>query len=133
MGLNRIEKLLNIGKPLVVIDSVSIAKNSARAEKKLSNESWELHHFMGDALMPGTHVIEGMGQTGLALLRHKNRSVFVLYAVEHASFLVPVRPNALITYVVRKKHHFSNKWVLDCQALVDKQKVASAILVFAQL
>ncbi len=129
----RVQQLLCIGKKCLAIDSVRVGAKEAVGIRKLQREFWKADHFLEHPIMPGTQIIEGMGQTALAYLRCTQKKAVVLSDIERASFRKPVKPNQIIEYHVYEMERWDNKRRFHAIAVVNTQEVASAELVFALL
>jgi 3-hydroxyacyl-[acyl-carrier-protein] dehydratase len=132
----KILKLLPHRYPFLMIDRVvgMVGDERAVGIKNVSfNEPQFQGHFPGNPVFPGVLMIEGMAQTGGALVIHSRRnhekpqSVYFL-TIDKAKFRKPVVPGDIIEYHMTKIANRKTMWWFRGEAKVAGQVVAEAEL-----
>ena len=134
MGLRDMQAALRIAPPCLCIGAITnIKDNELWAMGTTQSRPWEGSHFTHISIMPGSLIMEGMGQAALAYLRlHERREKeIVLYAIDKASFYQPVKPKSTLEYHVRKTGTNKNKHMFSAEAAVSRKVVASALITLA--
>jgi len=138
-GENVIKELLPHRYPFLMIDeviectpheSVTAIKNVAADEPQFQG------HFPGNPIMPGVLIIEAMAQAGGILSHITNgdlepKPLYVLARVEDARFRRPVVPGERLVIQVHADKVKRGMWWYRCEARVDEQIVASAMIICA--
>jgi len=129
-------KLLPHRYPFLMIDRVIGMVGDERAigiKNVTFNEPQFQGHFPGNPVFPGVLMIEGMAQTGGALVIHSRRnharpqSVYFL-TIDKAKFRRPVVPGDTIEYHMIKTANRKTMWWFRGEAKVGGQVVAEAEL-----
>lgn len=129
-------KLLPHRYPFLMIDRVVglVGDERAIGIKNVSiNEPQFQGHFPGNPVFPGVLMIEGMAQTGGALVihsrrnHHKPQTVYFL-TIDKAKFRKPVLPGDTIEYHMTKIANRKTMWWFRGEAKVGGQVVAEAEL-----
>ena len=128
--------------PMLLVDRV-IEYDKGKCLKAIKNvtinEDFFNGHFPEKAVMPGVLIIEAMAQAScLLLLKEEHirarsidgdgRQLILLAGIERARFKAPVVPGDQLILDVYLEKCKKNYAVFQCSALVEDQKVASAIL-----
>ncbi len=122
--------------PFLLVDRIVAVKgdNSAIGIKNVTiNEPFFQGHFPGQPVMPGVLLLEGMAQTAGAICMHAFRESYtttVVYfmTVDKARFRRPVLPGHQLHYHVEKIRNRGRVWRFRCEAKVDGQLVAEAVI-----
>jgi 3-hydroxyacyl-[acyl-carrier-protein] dehydratase len=129
-------KLLPHRYPFLMIDRVvgMVGDERAIGIKNVSiNEPQFQGHFPGNPVFPGVLMIEGMAQTGGALVIYSRRnhekpqSVYFL-TIDKAKFRKPVLPGDTIEYHMTKIANRKTMWWFRGEAKVGGELVAEAEL-----
>lgn len=107
--------------------------NSAIGIKNVTiNEPHFMGHFPGRPVMPGVLIIEAMAQTAGAICIHATGStqpsVVYFMTVDAAKFRKPVVPGDRLELHVKKMKQRGKIWKFSCEAIVDGNKVAEAVI-----
>ena len=139
MTFEEVRALLKQRFPMLMVDSVISLEpgKSIRATKNVTgNEVQFLGHFPEHAVMPGTLIVEAIGQSA-SILFAKSRDTasgefLVLGSINDTRFLIPVVPGDRLEIDVRALK-FLNDFALDeGVAMVDGAVVAHGKLGFAK-
>jgi 3-hydroxyacyl-[acyl-carrier-protein] dehydratase len=129
-------KLLPHRYPFLMIDRVVDMVGDQRAvgiKNVTINEPQFQGHFPGNPVFPGMLILEGMAQTGGALIIHSRRdqqkpqTVYFL-TVDKAKFRKPVMPGDTVEYHMTKIANRKTMWWFRGEAKVGGQIVAEAEL-----
>jgi 3-hydroxyacyl-[acyl-carrier-protein] dehydratase len=138
-GVDVIKELLPHRDPFLMLDeviecvpheSVIAVKNVAAAEPHFRG------HFPGKPIMPGVLIVEAMAQAGGVLSHISNadlepKPLYVLARVEDARFRRPVVPGERLEIRVVAEKVKRGMWWYRCEARVDEEVVASAMIICA--
>lgn len=121
--------------PFLMVDRIVDIKGdeSAVGVKNVTiNEPQFQGHFPNRPIMPGVLIIEGMAQTaGAICLRRAQRGgpqLVYFMSIEQARFRKPVVPGDRLEYHVAKLRGRGSVWKFGCEARVDGERVAEAVL-----
>lgn len=110
-SIDEIQKTLNIGRPLLLVDSVIIKDNSVIGNKYVDEKDFffDIHFLDGEKIMPGTLQLEAMTQTATLGLMKKEKldKIPIVVAINEVRFYKKIMPgNSLNIYVVygEEKH-----------------------------
>lgn len=96
------------------------------------NEPHFMGHFPGQPVMPGVLIVEAMAQTAGAICIHdaddSQPSVVYFMTIDRAKFRKPVVPGDRMEIHVQKVKQRGKIWKFSCEAVVDGNKVAEAVI-----
>ena len=125
--------------PLIMVDRVLELEPGKRIKTLKNVTGNELHflgHFPDFAIMPGTFIIEAIGQSASLLFSHGEsrdpREFLVLAIVNDMKFLVPVLPGHSLMIEVNILKMTENAAVVEGVASVDSEVVTRGKLSFAR-
>ena len=127
--------------PMLMVDRVleiDAGKRIKAVKNVTGNEIQFLGHFGDYAIMPGTLIIEAVGQSASLLFSHttgkgmNQREFMALAAVNDMRFLVPVLPGDTITMEVNIVKMTAEAALVDCVARVGDTIVTRGKLSFAR-
>jgi 3-hydroxyacyl-[acyl-carrier-protein] dehydratase len=127
--------------PMLMVDRVleiDPGKRIKAVKNVTGNEIQFLGHFGDYAIMPGTLIIEAVGQSASLLFSHttgkgmNQREFMALAAVNDMRFLVPVLPGDTITMEVNVVKMTEEAALVDCVARVGDTIVTRGKLSFAR-
>ena len=127
--------------PMLMVDRVleiDPGKRIKAVKNVTGNEIQFLGHFGDYAIMPGTLIIEAVGQSASLLFSHttgkgmNQREFMALAAVNDMRFLVPVLPGDTITMEVNIVKMTEEAALVDCVARVGDTIVTRGKLSFAR-
>ena len=122
--------------PFLLVDRVHDIVPGERAvgQKNVTiNEPFFPGHFPSRPVMPGVLIIEAMAQTCAVLVIHtlgeagEGRLIYFM-GIDRARFRRPVGPGDVLMLEVEKLRGRGNVWRLACNAKVDGQIVAEAVI-----
>ncbi len=135
MEINEIFSLLPHRYPFLLIDRIIDIEGDDRAvgvKNVTFNEPHFNGHFPGAPIMPGVLIVEAMAQTCGAIVarRHTDgaRKLVYFMTIDGAKFRKPVVPGDVLHLRVEKLKQRGKIFRFDCQALVEGQKVAEAVI-----
>lgn len=138
-GFDEVCRLLPQAYPFLMVDAIEELHPGTRivARKNVTGNEWMFPgHFPGQAIFPGVLLIEGMAQTAILLVRadpalaSAEGSTYLLAGAK-TRFLKPVVPGDQLRFVCDVLKFASMGGIVDAQALVDGEPVATAQLTFA--
>jgi 3-hydroxyacyl-[acyl-carrier-protein] dehydratase len=141
MSFEEVKANLKQRYPLIMVDRVLevIPGKSIRTLKNVaSNEIQFLGHFPGFSVLPGTFIIEAIGQSASILFSRttgkglKPGEFMVLAAVREMRFLVPVVPGQTMTIDVNVIKATEEAALVEGVARVDDDIVTHGKLSFAR-
>jgi 3-hydroxyacyl-[acyl-carrier-protein] dehydratase len=127
--------------PMLMVDTVTSLEpgKSIRATKNVTgNEFHFLGHFPEHAVMPGTLIVEAIGQAASILFSKTTGTgmqageFLVLGSINEMRFLVPVVPGNRLDMEIRVLKFIEGFAVVEVQATVDSTLVARGKLGFAR-
>ena len=127
--------------PMLMVDTVTSLEpgKSIRATKNVTgNELHFLGHFPEHAVMPGTLIVEAIGQAASILFSKTTGTgiqageFLVLGSINEMRFLVPVVPGNRLDMEIRVLKFLEGFALVEAQATVDSTLVARGKLGFAR-
>ena len=139
LDADAIRELLPHREPFLMLDEVieCTPHQSVTAIKNVAaNEPHFAGHFPGNPVLPGVLIIEAMAQAGGILSHISNgdlepKPLYFLARVEAARFRRPVVPGERLVITVNAEKVKRGMWWYRCEAIVDEQVVASAMIICA--
>jgi 3-hydroxyacyl-[acyl-carrier-protein] dehydratase len=141
MTFEEVKKHLKQRFPMLMVDRVlelEPGKRIKTIKNVAGNEIQFLGHFADYAIMPGTLMIEAIGQSASILFSHttgigmKQGEFMALAAVNDMRFLVPVLPGDTITMEVRVVKMTEDAALVEGVASVGETVVTRGKLSFAR-
>ncbi len=130
-------KIIPYGKEFLFLDEIiSLNKKKIVARKKVSGmEEYMSTHFTSFSLMPGTLVMESIGQAATLLVRysiqgHEGKHV-VIYKIKDAKFYAPVLPKQEMVIEAISHATHNDKVLVEGCAKVGGKTVAEVALILA--
>lgn len=122
--------------PFLLVDRIVDIRGDESAiglKNVTANEPHFQGHFPHRPIMPGVLIIEGMAQTAGAICLRKTRrdgppQLVYFMSIDQARFRKPVVPGDRLEYHVVKLRERANVWKFSCEARVDGERVADAVL-----
>jgi 3-hydroxyacyl-[acyl-carrier-protein] dehydratase len=142
MTFEEVKTCLKQRFPMLMVDRVlgmEPGKWAKTIKNVTGNELQLLGHFPELAIMPGTCIIEAIGQSASLLFSHTTRKgmnpgeFMALAAVNDMRFLAPVRPGYALLMEVRILKSTEDAALIEGIATVDDKVVARGKLSFARL
>lgn len=127
--------------PMIMVDTVTALEpgKSIRTTKNVTgNEIQFLGHFPDHAVMPGTMIVEAIGQSASILFSKTTGTgtqpgeFLVLGAINEMRFLVPVLPGSRLDIEVQVLKFIEDFALVEAVATVDATVVARGKLGFAR-
>ena len=136
INITRIMEMIQHRYPFLLIDKVVnlTPGESATGIKNVTvNEPHFTGHFPNMPVMPGVLIIEAMAQTSAILVvqtlgKESEGKLVYFMSIEEAKFRKPVVPGDVLHIHVQKLKNRANVWKFTCEAKVDDQLVAEAII-----
>jgi len=141
MTFEEVRSILKQRFPMLMVDSVLSLEpgKSIRTTKNVTgNELQFLGHFPEHAVMPGTLIVEAIGQSASILFSKMTGSgtrpgeFLVLGAINEMRFLVPVVPGDRMQIDIRVLKFIDDFGLIEAVATVDGTPVARGKLGFAR-
>jgi 3-hydroxyacyl-[acyl-carrier-protein] dehydratase len=141
MGFEEVRGLLKQRFPLIMVDTVTTLEpgKSIRTTKNVTgNEIQFLGHFPDHAVMPGTLIVEAIGQSASILFSKttgtgiQTGEFLVLGSINDMRFLVPVVPGDCMEIEVNVVKFIGDFALVEALATVDGKVVARGKLGFAK-
>lgn len=136
IDIKRIMEMIPHRYPFLLIDRVMdiVPFESAVGLKNVTiNENFFQGHFPAAPVMPGVLIIEAMAQTSAVLVVHsagkelEGKLVYFM-AIDDARFRKPVGPGDALHIHVKKEQNRRNVWRFACEAKVNGEVCAEAIV-----
>lgn len=136
IDIERIMRMIPHRYPFLLIDRVIelLPGESAVGIKNVTiNEPFFQGHFPGKPVFPGVLIIEAMAQTSAVLVVEalgasaEGKLVYFM-SIDEARFRKPVSPGDTMRIRVVKQQNRRNVWKFGCEATVDGQLVAEAVV-----
>jgi 3-hydroxyacyl-[acyl-carrier-protein] dehydratase len=134
VAIRDIMALLPHRYPFLLVDRIIDIVRDERAigiKNVTANEPHFTGHFPENPIMPGVLIVEGMAQTaGAICARQQNKASALVYfmTIDNARFRRPVVPGDRLEYHVVKARQRGNVWKFNCEARVEGDKVAEAVI-----
>jgi len=141
MNFEEVRALLKQRFPMIMVDSVTSLEpgKSIRTTKNVTgNEMQFLGHFPECAVMPGTLIIEAIGQSASVLFSKTTGTgirpgeFLVLGSINNMRFLAPVIPGDRIEMELQVLKFIEDLALVEAVAKVDHKVVATGKLGFAR-
>src|SRR5262249_40571068 len=141
MSFEEVKALLKQRFPFIMVDRVlelEPGKRIKTLKNVTGNEIQFLGHFPDFAVLPGTSIIEGIGQSASLLFTHttgkgmKPGEFLVLAVVNDMKFLVPVLPGHTMTMEITILKMTEEAALIEGVAMVEDNVVARGKLGFAR-
>ena len=105
LGLEEIKKIIPYKEPFLFVDRViTLEKGRIIAIKNIEEDIFFKCHFVDFPIMPGTLMVEGIGQAATLLVRYnvtnQEEKDVVVYEIKEAKFKEPIFPGMQIRYDV---------------------------------
>ncbi|WP_038033640.1 3-hydroxyacyl-ACP dehydratase FabZ [Thermopetrobacter sp. TC1] len=134
--IQRIMEILPHRFPMLLIDRVEEMDGESSAvgiKNVTATEPFLAGHFPGKPVFPGVLLLEAMAQTaGVMVLAHKGikaaDSLVYFVSIDKARFRKPVVPGDTVRFEVRTLKGRRNIYWFDCQAKVNGEVVAEAVV-----
>tara|TARA_Y100000310_G_scaffold68197_1_gene63502 strand:+ start:14066 stop:14503 length:438 start_codon:yes stop_codon:yes gene_type:complete len=124
-----VKEIIPYGDEFLFVDRIiSLDDNKIIAEKEIKDTDYFLKgHFVDFPIMPGTLVIEGIGQAGTILVRknienHKEKDILA-YKVNDFTFKKPVFPNDKLRFEVNLKYLDGKFAIMDGKVANNKNEI----------
>ena len=135
LDIGQLLKLLPHRYPFLLVDRI-IDIDGDRSATGIKNVTMNEPHFQGhfpeQPVMPGVLIVEAMAQTAGAICLHNANSgrpsLVYFLTIDNAKFRKPVVPGDRLELRVVKEKQRGNIWRFACEAVVDGQKVAEAVI-----
>jgi len=135
MDIMRLLKLLPHRYPFLLVDriiNIDGDKSGIGIKNVTINEPHFQGHFPDQPVMPGVLIVEAMAQTAGAIYLHGNSSgrpsLVYLMTIDEAKFRKPVVPGDRLELHIVKEKQRGRVGRFACEALVDGNKVAEAVI-----
>lgn len=136
IDIERVMNMIPHRYPFLMIDKIieMVPNERAVGLKNVSvNEPHFQGHFPGRRVMPGVLIIESMAQTAAILVvqtlgaESEGKLVYFM-TVDNARFRKPVVPGDSVEIHVAKRRRRGSVWKFNCQAKVNGEVVAEAVI-----
>lgn len=135
LDIGQLLRLLPHRYPFLLIDKI-VDIDGDRSATGIKNVTMNEPHFQGHfperPVMPGVLIIEAMAQTAGAICLHSvdsaKPSLVYFLTIDGAKFRRPVVPGDRLEIRVVKERQRANVWKFNCEAIVDGNKVAEAVI-----
>ena len=135
LDIGQLLRLLPHRYPFLLIDKI-VDIDGDRSATGIKNVTMNEPHFQGHfperPVMAGVLIIEAMAQTAGAICLHSvgsaKPSLVYFLTIDGAKFRKPVLPGDRLEIRVVKERQRANIWKFNCEAMVDGNKVAEAVI-----
>lgn len=139
IGRGNIKKIIPYEDPFLMIDKVlSLDKKKIVAEKAArADEEYFKGHFKDFPIMPGSLIVEGLGQAATMLIRYnlENHEQYdvLAYRIRSAKFFRPTFPGQTLRFEAKLWFKFKMAWFVNGTAyrknkIVSKVKMVLAVV-----
>jgi 3-hydroxyacyl-[acyl-carrier-protein] dehydratase len=141
MTFDEVRAVLKQRFPMIMVDTVTSlepGKSIRTAKNVTGNEIQFLGHFPEYAVMPGTMIVEAIGQSASILFSKTTGTgiqpgeFLVLGSIDEMRFLVPVLPGSRLDIEVNVLKFIGDFALVEAVATVDDTTVAKGKLGFAK-
>jgi 3-hydroxyacyl-[acyl-carrier-protein] dehydratase len=141
MTFDEVRAVLKQRFPMIMVDTVTSlepGKSIRTAKNVTGNEIQFLGHFPDYAVMPGTMIVEAIGQSASILFSKTTGTgiqpgeFLVLGSIDEMRFLVPVLPGSRLDIEVNVLKFIGDFALVEAVATVDDTTVAKGKLGFAK-
>ena len=141
MRFEEVRAVLKQRFPMIMVDSVTsleLGKSIQTTKNVTGNEIQFLGHFPEHAVMPGTLIVEAIGQSASILFSKTTGNgtrpgeLLVLGSINNMRFLAPVVPGDRMEIELRVLKFIEDFALVEATATVDHRVVATGKLGFAR-
>lgn len=134
---NAIKQIIPYEYPFLMIDRVtSLDKNKIVTIKNVTADEWFFKgHFSGFPIMPGSLIVEGLGQAATLLVRYNLENHYekeiLAYKIKEAKFTAPIFPGDQVKYEVVLMGQDDRGAMLQGKVIVNEKTIAECMLMLA--
>jgi 3-hydroxyacyl-[acyl-carrier-protein] dehydratase len=136
IDVKRILEMIPHRYPILLVDrftDIVLGESAVGIKNVTFNEPHFQGHFPNVPIMPGVLIVEAMAQTAALLVVEtvgseiEGKLVYFM-SIEEAKFRKPVTPGDQLKIHVQKLQNRRNVWKFKCEAKVDGQIAAEAVI-----